>query len=85
MTAEAKPANPESALETAAKLAEHEKQEIAKRAEVLQKVIREVEKLLVDNKISIKEWGDMVEFFNQYTNIVIPKLTMDEIKRRIRE
>lgn len=75
----------EAALETSAKLADEEKDQIAKRAEVLQTVIRDIEKLLVDNEVTTKEFGDMVDFLNRMTSMVFEKLTLTEIKRRIKE
>ena len=74
----------EKALETSAKLADEEKDQLAKRAEVLQNVIRDIEKLLVDNEVTTQEFKDMVDFFETITNLAMSKLTIAEIKRRIK-
>lgn len=69
-------------LEQSAKLADYEKEQVAKRRMQISMLVQKIEDLLIETGCTWQEWHDIVTMFNQRNEDVIPKITIKEIKQR---
>jgi hypothetical protein len=69
-------------LQKSAQLADHEQKQVAKRREEISKVVQKIEDLLVESNCTWQEWHNIIQMFNERNEIVIPKITIKEIKQR---
>lgn len=66
------------------KLADHEAEQAKLRASTIQIVINTIDALLIEKEITIREWGEIIDAFNGRGDLVIPNLTIKEIKERLK-
>lgn len=69
-------------LQKSAALADHEREQVAKRREEISKVVQQIEDLLIGSNCTWQEWHNIVQMFNERNEFVIPQITIKEIKQR---
>jgi wobble nucleotide-excising tRNase len=79
------PENQDTLFDNSAKLADQEKSDVEKRAEVLAGVIKVIDDVLVKENVTIKEFGDMLDIFNGRNNLIMNKITIKEVKEKFNE
>lgn len=65
-----------------AALADEEKRQVEERAKQLQEVTEKIDTILMDANITWQEWHDIVGAFNLRNEIVVPRITLKELKER---
>ena len=71
-------------LETSKKLIEHENNELKKRKEIIDSVIKEVEELLIKNNFTLKEWTLVINNFNNLSEVATLGMPIKELSKRIK-
>lgn len=74
-----------NSLGKSAQLADHEQEQIAKRRMQISMLMQQIEDLLIESNCTWQEWHNIVQMFNERNEIVIPKITIKEIKQRYNE
>ncbi len=63
-------------------LADIEKEQIKKRTNEISIVVQKIETLLIESNCDWQEWHNIIEMFNKRNEVVIPQITIKEIKQR---
>lgn len=66
-------------------LADHERKQVEKRCEDIARVVQKIEDLLIESNCTWQEWHNIVNMFNERNEMVIPRITIKEIKQRYYE
>lgn len=72
-------------FDLSAKLADNEKEEVEARHITLNRVLSEIEAILIREEITMDEWGGMLDAFQARDKMMVGKLTIKEIKERSNE
>lgn len=66
-------------------LLDYERKEAENRREEISIVVQKIEEILISIDCNWQEWHNIIQMFNERNEVVIPKITIKEIKQRYNE
>jgi len=72
----------EKQIEKSETLAKIEKKQVGVRVEEISGIVQKIEDILIESNCNWNEWHNIVAMFNERSEVVIPQITIKEIKQR---